>query len=102
MDRPFLVVLRDLFIQDGVDRLLDDRRLEERARVQTDDAGAVVHRIEVIVLRFLVNRMRAPEGDVLVAGEIDLLPLLWPRGMRPDEDANVLQPRIAARPDGFD
>ena len=82
--------------------LSDHRRLEERARIQTHNRGAVIHGIEVVVLRFVVYRMLAPERDVLEAGQIELLPLVRTRGVRPDQNTDVLQTRVAARPDRLD
>src|SRR5262249_17312306 len=70
VNRPFLVVSRDLVDKDRVNRLAYDCCLEKRARIETNDGGAVVHRIEVVVLRFVVDGMRAPEGDVPVPREI--------------------------------
>ncbi len=97
MDRPFLILRRDLSIQDRVDRLADSRGFEKRARVETDDAGRVVHGVEVVVLGFVIDRMCTPERQVLVAGEINRLPFLQSLGMRADEDADVLQARVLAR-----
>ena len=72
VNRPFLVVLRNALVEHGVHRLADDRRFEKRARVQADDGSAVVHRIEVVVLRLVVDRVRAPERDVPEPREVDV------------------------------
>ena len=96
------VVLRDRLVEHAVHRLADDGRLEKRARVQADNGGAVVHRVEVVVLRLVIDWMRPPERDVLEARKIDVLPLLGPHGVRTNEDADVLQPRVVARANRLD
>ena len=102
VDGPFLVVFGDLRIEHGVNRLFDDRRLEKGARIQADDGRAVVHGVEVVVLRFLVDRVLAPEGDVLEARQVDLLPFLGTCGVWPDENPDVFQPWIRAGADCLD
>jgi hypothetical protein len=96
VQRPFLVVRGNLGDEDREHGLADDSGLDERAGVDAHHGGAVVHRVEVILFRLGIDRMRAPERHVVVAGEIDLLPFVEPRGMRTDQDADVLQSRIAA------
>src|SRR5262245_22099605 len=96
MQRAFLIVRGEFGREYREHRLANDRRLDEGTRVDPDDRRAVIERVEVVLLRLRIHRMRAPERDVGIASEIDLLPLVETRRVRPDQDADVLQPRIAA------
>ena len=96
VNRPFLVVLRDLRLQDRQHRLAGDTRFEKRAGVEPDDGRRVVQRVEVVVLRRGVDRMAPEEPDVLELRQIDLLPLVEPSWMRPDEQARLPEHGIGA------
>src|SRR5262245_47849870 len=63
MERSFLTGA-EFRRQNRQHRSLRDAGLDERARIQTDNRGAVIQRIEVIGPRRLVNRVATPEGDV--------------------------------------
>src|SRR5215510_14078934 len=102
VQRAFLVVLRDLWQQHRVNGLTDDRGVDERTGVETDYRSAVVHRVEVILLRLGIHRVRAPERHVAIAGQIDLLPFVEPRRMRTHEDAEILHAWIGAAAHGLD
>ena len=60
-----------------VDRPLDDRSLEQGARVHTEHHGAVVDRVEVVVARLLVHRIgavRRVDATPRMAGRSDRAP----------------------------
>ena len=63
---------------DGQDRAAHDRGFDERAGVDPDDRGAVVHRLEVVVARSAgidrVHPAPRPDGHVAEVGEVRLGP----------------------------
>ena len=81
-----LLVVRELRGQDGVHRAINDGGLEESARIQADDSRAVVERLEIVLFRRGIHGVRPVERDVLEAQQVDRLPFLHPRGMRPDQN----------------
>ena len=66
VERPFLVVA-ELRRQHREHRPIDDRRLDERAGVEADDRGRVIHRVEVVGAAVLVDRVRAPHTTLPAA-----------------------------------
>ena len=72
-------------------RMADDARLDLRAGVDADRGGRVIHRVEVVVLRCLIDRVGAaarPQHDVPVRSEtVESLPRLRVLGVRADQDA---------------
>jgi len=99
VDRPFLVVERDFRHDHRVHGLPDAGGFEEGAGIQPHHAGAVIHRVEIVVLRLRIHRVRAPERQVPVAGHVRVAPLVEPGGVRADEETDVLQLRRGARAD---
>ncbi len=92
----------EVLVEDGEDALADDARLEQPARVDADDAGAVGQRVEVVGTRLAVVRLRAlgrPDRGVPELGEVDPVPLARVLGVRTDEQADLAERRRAGGPD---
>src|SRR5581483_3274872 len=69
--------------------LPDDARLDQAARVDPDDAGAVRERVEVPgpgLAGVGLGSARGPDGRVAELGEIDAAPLLRVLRVRADEE----------------
>ena len=101
VERPGLGVA-ELVGEDRVHRPADDRRLDLRARVDPDDRGAVVDRVEVVL-----PRLARRAGTRRARGQIDDLRRRRSAGrrnprcgerVRPDEDARVAQRRRGRGP----
>ena len=82
-----LLVHLELGQQQRVHGPADDRRLEKRARHETDDRMAVIQRIEVVVLRLRADRIPSVQRHVAEALERHAFPLLHPLGMGTYQDA---------------
>jgi hypothetical protein len=94
VQRAFLVVLRNLRLEDSEHGLPDDGRFDEGTGVDPDHRGAVVERVEVVLLRLGIDRVSTPERNVGIAGEIDLLPFIQSRRVWSNQDPDVFQPRV--------
>ena len=93
-----VLVLLEIGHDDGVDRPSDNGRFDEGARIEPDDRGAVIQRVEVVGAGRFVHGIAAPHDGAEMA-RVDPFPLGHARRMRANEDAGVAQQRIAARSD---
>ena len=63
MQRPFLTLPVRLR-QDRQDGITYNTRFQKGASIQPDDRSTVVQRIEIIITRFVINRIAAMHCDI--------------------------------------
>ena len=99
VNRPFLRA-GELLRQHREHRPADDRRLDHRARVDADHRGRVIDRVEEVGAVLRVDRVVAAPREEHRAGQVRQrigVPRVAVVRMRPHEDVDVAQRRIAAR-----
>ena len=99
VQRAFLRA-RVLLALDRVDRPLLDARLDLRGRVDADRRDGVVDRVEEVVLRPRVDRVRPaarPHDGVGELREVEALPRRLVFRVRPDEDRRLAHARVRCR-----
>src|SRR5581483_11100140 len=90
-----LLRLAELVREDGVHRPPDDGALDLGARVDPDDGGGVVDRVEVVVPRLALQRLLAeprPDRGLRIV-EVDARPLRRVPRVRPDDHAGLVAAR---------
>ena len=98
VERAFLP-LAEFRHDDGVNRSPDNRGLDKRAGVQRCHRSAVVQRLEIVLLRAIIDRKRTVERHIRKVRQVDLVPLLQSRRVRTHQDGRRPQQRIVAGPD---